>query len=160
VRENIRYGKLDATDDEIEMAAKVIGAHDFIIHLPEGYDTFVTEGATNLSMGQKQLIAFARVLVANPRILILDEATSSVDPYTELLIQRALWDLIENRTAFIIAHRLSTVRKADRIIVVEQGEIVEEGSHRKLIERNGLYSQLYQMQFKDVEKSNDQRDAQ
>jgi ATP-binding cassette subfamily B protein len=153
VRENIRYGKLEATDEEVEMAAKVIGAHDFIIHLPEGYDTIVAEGATNLSMGQKQLIAFARVLVADPRILILDEATSSVDPYTELVIQRALGDLIENRTAFIIAHRLSTVREADRIIVIEGGEIVEEGSHQELMERNGLYSQLYQMQFKDIEES-------
>jgi ABC-type multidrug transport system fused ATPase/permease subunit len=150
VRENIRYGKLEATEEEIERAAKVIGAHDFISRLPEGYDTVVAEGAVNLSMGQKQLIAFARVLVADPRILILDEATSSVDPYTELVIQRALGDLIENRTAFIIAHRLSTVREADRIIVIEGGEIVEEGSHRALMEREGLYSQLYQMQFKDI----------
>jgi len=156
VRENIRYGKLEATDEEIEMAAKVIGAHDFISHLPKGYDTIVAEGATNLSMGQKQLIAFARVLVADPRILILDEATSSVDPYTELVIQRALGDLIENRTAFIIAHRLSTVREANRIIVIEGGEIVEEGSHQELMERNGLYSQLYQMQFKDIEESSEQ----
>ena len=156
VRENIRYGKLDATNEEVERAAKVIGAHDFIIRLPEGYDTIVTEGATNLSMGQKQLIAFARVLVADPRILILDEATSSVDPYTELAIQIALEDLIENRTAFIIAHRLSTVRSADRIIVIEGGEIVEEGSHEELMRRKGLYSQLYQMQFKDIEKNDNQ----
>jgi len=156
VRENIRYGKLDATNEEVERAAKVIGAHDFIIRLPEGYDTVVTEGATNLSMGQKQLIAFARVLVADPRILILDEATSSVDPYTELIIQSALEDLIQNRTAFIIAHRLSTVRNADRIIVIDGGEIVEEGSHEELMRRKGLYSQLYQMQFKDIEKNDNQ----
>jgi len=151
VRENIRYGRLDATDEEVEAAAKVVGAHDFILRLPEGYETVVAEGASNLSVGQKQLISFARVVLADPRILILDEATSSVDPYTELVIQRALEGLVESRTTFIIAHRLSTVRRVDRIIVVDGGEIVEQGSHEELMARGGLYSRLYKMQFRDTE---------
>jgi len=149
IRENIRYGKQDATNDEVVEAAKSVGVHDFIERLPEGYDTEIQEGSTNISVGQRQLISFARALLVDPRILILDEATSSVDPYTELIIQQGLEQLLKNRTAFIIAHRLSTVRRADRIIVLNEGEIVEEGTHEKLMEKSGMYSQLYMMQFRE-----------
>ncbi len=148
VRENIRYGRLDATDEETVEAAKAVDAHDFITRLPEGYDTEVLEGGSNLSMGQKQLISFARALLADPRILVLDEATSSVDPYTELLIKEALEKLLRGRTSFVIAHRLSTVRNADRIVVLDEGRIIEEGTHSELLEKGGLYSQLYMVQFK------------
>jgi ATP-binding cassette subfamily B protein len=152
VKENIRYSKPEASDDAVVEAAKAVGAHDFIERLPEGYDTIIREGATNLSVGQRQLIAFARALLADPRILIMDEATSSVDPYTELLIRRALEKLLKNRTSLIIAHRLSTVRNADRIIVLDEGTIVEEGTHDELIARNGLYARLYRMQFRETEQ--------
>jgi ATP-binding cassette subfamily B multidrug efflux pump len=149
VRENIRYGKPEATDDDVMDAAKVIGAHDFIIRLPQGYDTVVQEGANNISIGQRQLISFARALLINPRILVLDEATSSVDPYTELVIQEALEKLLANRTSIIIAHRLSTIRNADRIAVIDHGEIVELGSHMELLAKGDLYSRLYRMQFRE-----------
>jgi ATP-binding cassette subfamily B protein len=149
VRENIRYGKPEATDDEVIAAAKVIGAHDFIIRLPQGYDTVVQEGASNISIGQRQLVSFARALLINPRILVLDEATSSVDPYTELVIQEALEKLLANRTSIIIAHRLSTIRNADRIAVIDHGEIVELGSHKELLAKGDLYSRLYRMQFRE-----------
>jgi ATP-binding cassette subfamily B protein len=151
VRENIRYGKPEATDEEIANVTKVVGAHDFINRLPEGYDTMIREGATNISIGQRQLIAFSRALLKNPRILILDEATSSVDPYTELIIQEGLEKLLENRTSIIIAHRLSTVRNADRIVVINQGEIAEMGNHQQLMKKEGLYSHLYNMQFREPE---------
>ncbi|MFB0543401.1 MAG: ABC transporter ATP-binding protein, partial [Candidatus Bathyarchaeia archaeon] len=127
VKENIKYGKPDATDEEVEAAAKAVNAHDFIMRLPEGYDTVIREGSTNISIGQRQLITFARAILVDPKILILDEATSSVDPYTELIIQKGLEKLMENRTAIIIAHRLSTVRNADKIVVIDYGEIVEMG---------------------------------
>ncbi len=130
-------------------AATVIGAHDFIIRLPQGYDTVVQEGASNISIGQRQLISFARALLINPRILVLDEVTSSVDPYTELVIQEALEKLLANRTSIIIAHRLSTIRNADRIAVIDHGEIVELGSHTELLEKGDLYSRLYRMQFRE-----------
>lgn len=149
VRENIRYGKQDATDSEVIAAAQSVGAHDFIERLPEGYDTEIQEGSSNISVGQRQLISFARALLVDPRILILDEATSSVDPYTELIIQKGLEKLLNNRTAFIIAHRLSTVRRADRIIVLRDGEIIEEGNHIELMAKSTLYRQLYMMQFRD-----------
>jgi ATP-binding cassette subfamily B protein len=149
VKENIRYSRPEASDEKVIEAAKAVGAHDFIERLPKGYDTIVREGATNLSIGQRQLVSFARALLADPRILIMDEATSSVDPYTELLIRRALEKLLKNRTALIIAHRLSTVRNADRIIVLDQGRIVEEGTHDQLIAKKGLYARLYHMQFKE-----------
>jgi ATP-binding cassette subfamily B protein len=149
VRENIRYGNPEASDDEVMDAAKVIDAHDFIIRLPQGYDTIVQEGASNISIGQRQLVSFARALLINPRILVLDEATSSVDPYTELVIQEALEKLLANRTSIIIAHRLSTIRNADRIAVIDNGEIVELGSHRELLEKGDLYSRLYRMQFRE-----------
>lgn len=151
IRENIRYGKPEAPDEEVIEATKVIGAHDFIMRLPQGYDTIIREGATNISIGQRQLISFARALLVNPRILVLDEATSSVDPYTELVIQEALEKLLANRTSIIIAHRLSTVRNADRIIVIDHGEIVELGSHQELMKKGELYSRLYKMQFRDPE---------
>jgi ATP-binding cassette subfamily B protein len=149
IRENIRYGRMEATDEEVINASKSVSAHSFIERLPEGYDTKIREGSSNISVGQRQLISFARALLVNPRIIILDEATSSVDPYTELIIQQGLEQLLKNRTAFIIAHRLSTVRRADRIIVLNDGEIVEEGTHDELMEKSGLYSQLYMMQFRE-----------
>jgi ABC-type multidrug transport system fused ATPase/permease subunit len=156
VRENIRYGRPEATDDDVVAAAQVIGAHDFIRRLPQGYDTVVQEGANNISIGQRQLISFARALLINPRILILDEATSSVDPYTELVIQDALEKLLANRTSIIIAHRLSTVRNADRIAVIDHGEIVELGSHQELMDRGALYSRLYHMQFREPATSEEE----
>ena len=143
VRENIRYGKLDATDEEIVAAAKAVHAHDFIMDLPDGYDTVVEERGSTLSAGQRQLIAFARVLLADPRILILDEATSSIDTRTEAIVQRGMDKLMEGRTVFVIAHRLSTVRNSDCIMVLEQGRIIERGSHDKLIKEQGRYYQLY-----------------
>ncbi|MEM3041515.1 MAG: ABC transporter ATP-binding protein [Nitrososphaerota archaeon] len=149
VKENIRYGKPDATDEQVIEAAKAVNAHEFILRLTEGYDTIIREGSTNISMGQRQLITFARAILANPKILILDEATSSVDPYTELAIQRGLDKLMENRTCIIIAHRLSTVRNADRILVIDNGEIVESGKHEQLLEKRGLYYRLYMRQFRD-----------
>jgi ABC-type multidrug transport system fused ATPase/permease subunit len=149
VSENIRYGTLDATQDEVEEAAKLVGVHDFIGRLPNGYNTEIQEGATNISVGQRQLISFARALLVDPRILILDEATSSIDPYTELIIQQGLEQLLKNRSAFIIAHRLSTVRRADLILVLNKGEIVEEGTHDELMKNMGIYTQLYTMQFRD-----------
>ncbi len=147
VRENIRYGRLDATDDEIVAAAKVANAHWFINHLPNGYDTMLTGDGTNLSQGQRQLIAIARAAVADPPVLILDEATSSIDTRTEALIERGMNTLMKGRTVFVIAHRLSTVRNADCILVLENGEIIERGNHDELIESKGRYYQLYTGQF-------------
>ncbi|MDH5688055.1 MAG: ABC transporter ATP-binding protein/permease, partial [Candidatus Bathyarchaeota archaeon] len=148
VKENIRYGKPDVSDEEVMEAAKAVGAHDFIVAMPEGYETDVRERGGRLSMGQRQLVSFARALLVNPRILIMDEATSSVDAYTELLIQRALKKILKGRTSIVIAHRLSTVRNADRIIVLDQGRIVEEGNHQQLMKQGGLYRRLYDMQFR------------
>lgn len=144
IRENIRYGRLDATDAEIEAAAKAVNAHDFIMRLEKGYDTELSERGGGLSVGQKQLLAFARTMVSNPKILILDEATSSIDTKTELLVQEGIEHLLAGRTAFVIAHRLSTIRKADRIFVVDDGKILEEGSAEELMAKKGLYYQLYQ----------------
>ena len=149
VRENIRYGRPEVTDEKVRDVAKIIGAHDFIMRLPQGYDMVIQEGANNISIGQRQLISFARALLINPRILVLDEATSSVDPYTELVIQEALEKLLANRTSIIIAHRLSTIRNADRIAVIDHGEIIELGSHKELLEKGGLYSRLYKLQFRE-----------
>jgi ATP-binding cassette subfamily B multidrug efflux pump len=149
VLENIRFGRLLATEEEVVEAAKAVGAHDFILRLREGYETPVEEGGLLLSVGQRQLVSFARALLANPRILILDEATSSVDTQTEQVIQKALARLLRGRTAFIIAHRLSTVINADRIIVLKQGQIVEQGTHSQLISEKGLYHQLYETGFTD-----------
>jgi len=150
VRENIRFGRLGATDGEIEAAAQAVGAHEFILRLRAGYDSPVEEGGVILSVGQRQLISFARALLADPRILILDEATSSVDTQTEQLIQRALARLLRGRTAFVIAHRLSTVVHADRIVVLEGGRIIEQGAHAELLARRGLYHRLYTSGFEDA----------
>lgn len=143
IRENIRYGKLDATDEEIEAAARAVNAHDFIMKLEKGYDTELSERGGGLSVGQKQLLAFARTMVSDPKILILDEATSSIDTKTELLVQEGIEHLLAGRTSFVIAHRLSTIRKADRIFVVDDGKILEEGNAEELMARKGLYYQLY-----------------
>ena len=144
IRENISYGRLDATDEEIEAAAQAVNAHDFIMKLEKGYDTELSERGGGLSVGQKQLLAFARTMVSDPKILILDEATSSIDTKTELLVQEGIEHLLAGRTSFVIAHRLSTIRKADRIFVVDDGKILEEGSAEELMEKKGLYYQLYQ----------------
>jgi len=151
IRENIRYGRLEATDEEVEAAAKAVGAHEFIMRLPDGYDTEVRERGEKLSMGERQLICLARALVAEPQILILDEATSSIDPYTELIIQDALLKLFKGRTSIVIAHRLSTVRRSDRIYVMDDGQVVESGTHAQLLAKGGTYSRLYEMQFKPQE---------
>ena len=149
IRENIRYGRLDATDAEIEEAARMVDAEDFILAMEKGYETDVGEGGNRLSTGQKQLISFARALLANPAIFVLDEATSSVDTETEQKIQHAIQTALEGRTSFIIAHRLSTIRTADRILVIQNGQITEEGSHRELLRKKGYYYNLYTNQFKD-----------
>ncbi|MFZ1793832.1 MAG: ABC transporter ATP-binding protein [Anaerolineae bacterium] len=149
VADNIKYGKLDATREQIEAAAKTANAHEFIMRLKDGYDTMLGERGGGLSQGQRQLISISRAILANPRILILDEATSSVDTYTESLIQKALERLMEGRTSFVIAHRLSTVRKADQILVLRDGQIVERGTHDGLLTQNGLYADLYRRQFRD-----------
>jgi ATP-binding cassette, subfamily B, multidrug efflux pump len=149
VAENIRFGRLAATDAEVEDAARAVGAHDFIIKLRKGYETSVEEGGVMLSVGQRQLLSFARALLANPRILILDEATSSVDTQTEQIIQRALVRLLKGRTSFVIAHRLSTIKNADRIVVIHDGRVIEQGSHNELLARQGMYYDLYQTGFQD-----------
>ena len=143
VRENIAFGRPDATDDEIRAAAVAVGAHEFIEALPDGYATDVQERGSRLSIGQRQLVAFARALLADPRILILDEATSSVDIPTEARIEEALETLLRDRTAFVVAHRLSTIRRADMIVVLEHGEVIEAGTHSELIARRGRYFSLY-----------------
>jgi ATP-binding cassette, subfamily B, multidrug efflux pump len=148
VRDNIRYGRQDATEEEILLAARSVGAHEFIEKMELGYDTPVHERGSRLSIGQRQLIAFARAVLKDPKILILDEATSSVDAYTELVIQKALERLLLGRTSLIIAHRLSTIRSADLILVLDQGRIVERGQHKDLLEKRGVYAKLYEMQFK------------
>ncbi len=147
IKENIRYGKLSASDEEVERAAKLVNAHDFIVRLPKGYDTEVGEGGGLLSTGQKQLISFARAILADPAIFILDEATSSIDTETEQLIQEAIETVLEGRTSFIIAHRLSTVRFADLILVIRDGKVQERGNHEELMKARGYYYQLYTNQF-------------
>jgi ATP-binding cassette subfamily B protein/subfamily B ATP-binding cassette protein MsbA len=151
VKENIRFGRLDATDEEIEAAARAVGADPFIRNLRSGYETQVAEGGVMLSVGQRQLVSFARALLADPRILILDEATSSVDTQTEVLIQKALAELLKGRTAFVIAHRLSTIVNADCIALIDGGRIVEIGKHRELLALDGGYANLYRMGFADQE---------
>jgi ATP-binding cassette subfamily B protein len=145
--ENIRYGRLDATDEEVIQAAKLANADSFIRHLPDGYNTMITADGMNLSQGQRQLLAIARAAVADPPVLILDEATSSIDTRTEMLIQKGMDQLMEGRTVFVIAHRLSTVRNANAIMVIENGEIIERGDHEDLLEQRGKYYQLYTGMF-------------
>lgn len=147
IMDNIRYGKLDATDEEVIAAAKVVRAHDFIVQFEDGYNTEVNEKGTRLSVGQRQLISFARALLANPKILILDEATSSIDTKTELLLQEGLNNLLKGRTSFIIAHRLSTIKNATKILFIQDGQIVEAGTHDELIDLQGNYFNLYNAQF-------------
>lgn len=147
VRENIRYGRLDATDAEIEEAARAVGAHEFIMRLEKGYDTLLSERGGGLSIGQKQLLAFARTFVSMPGILILDEATSSIDTRTELIVQQGIESLLAGRTSFVIAHRLSTIQKADRIFVIDEGGIVEEGTAAELFAKKGAYYNLYMAQY-------------
>lgn len=147
IRDNIRYGRLSATDEEIEEAARAVNAHDFIMKLEQGYDTEISERGARLSIGQRQLLAFARTMVSKPGILILDEATSSIDTHTELLVQSGIEALLRGRTSFVIAHRLSTIRKADRIFVIDQGRIMEAGNHEELMALHGAYYQLYKSQF-------------
>jgi ATP-binding cassette subfamily B protein len=149
IRDNIRFGKPEASDEMVIEAAKMVGAHKFIMNLPGGYDYIIQEGSSNISIGQRQLISFARAIITNPDILILDEATSSIDPYTELVIQNALKNLLSNRLVIIIAHRLSTIRLCDEIVVIDHGTIVEKGTHEELMKTEGIYSSFYRMQFKE-----------
>ena len=150
IKDNIRYGKLNATDEEIIAAAKAVNAHDFIMKLEKGYDTEISERGARLSIGQRQLLAFARTMVSEPRILILEEATSSIDTHTEILVQQGIEELLKGRTSFVIAHRLSTIKKADKIFVVDKGKICEAGNHEELMERKGAYYELYQAQFRSI----------
>jgi ATP-binding cassette, subfamily B, multidrug efflux pump len=152
IKENIRFGRLDATDDEVIEAARTVGADEFVERLPHSYDAQVGEGGSALSVGQRQLVSFARALLADPRILILDEATSSIDTHTEQIIQRALERLLRGRTAFVIAHRLSTITKADQIVVIHDGRIVERGTHQELLAKHGMYYDLYTMSFRREQK--------
>jgi ATP-binding cassette subfamily B multidrug efflux pump len=148
ILENIRYGRLDATDGEVMEAAKAVNAHEFIMELEDGYRTQVSERGSKLFVGQRQLISFARALLVDPRILILDEATSSIDTHTEILVQEALEKLLKGRTSFVIAHRLSTIRNADRIMIVDDNRIIETGTHQELMERRGFYYSLHMSQYR------------
>jgi ATP-binding cassette subfamily B protein len=148
IRENIRYGRLDATDEEVEEASRAVGLHELVLQLPDGYDTAIRERGRNLSVGQRQLISFARALLADPRILILDEATANIDTVTELIVQQGLRRLLRGRTAVVIAHRLSTIKGADNIVVLQAGHIIEQGTHAELLQRNGAYATLYAMGFR------------
>ena len=147
ISDNIRFAKLDATEYEVVDAAKTANVHHFIRTLPDGYEMVLNKEASNISQGQKQLLTIARVVIADPKILILDEATSSVDTRLEMLIQKAMKKVMKGRTSFVIAHRLSTIRDADLILVMDQGEIVEQGTHESLLAKNGLYEMLYNSQF-------------
>ena len=154
IMENLRYGKLDATDEEVYKAASAAYADRFIMTQKYGYDTVLSEDTKNISQGQKQLLTIARAILSNPRVLILDEATSSVDTRTEELIQGAMDNLIKDRTSFIIAHRLSTIRNADLILVLKDGDIVEQGNHDELMAKDGFYKKLYDSQYEDLEGVN------
>ena len=150
--DNIRYSRRDATDEEVIEASKAVCAHDFIMEFPDGYNTYVNEGGSSLSAGQKQLIAFARALLADPEILILDEATSSIDTETEIALQQGLDRLLQGRTSFIVAHRLSTIKNSSRIMYIKDKNIAECGSHEELIEKKGNYYNLYMAQYRFFEE--------
>ena len=150
IRENIRYGRLEASDEEVEAAAAVVGADRFIQRLPDGYETELGESGGGFSQGQRQLLSIARAILAEPAVLILDEATSSVDTRTEMLLQKAMIQLRQGRTSFIIAHRLSTIRDADEILVIDDGEIIERGNHRDLMARDTFYRRMYHGQFEQA----------
>jgi ATP-binding cassette subfamily B protein len=150
IADNIRYARPLASDDEVIAAAKVANAHDFIMRMQKGYQTPVLERAANLSLGQRQLIAIARAVLADPRVLILDEATSNIDSQTELLVQQALAKLLAGRTSLVIAHRLSTIRAADEVLVLDAGRVIERGTHQQLLARRGHYFDLYQQQFAEA----------
>ena len=153
IMENIRYGRLDASDEDVIRAAKAAHVHRFVQTLPGGYNMELNEEATNVSQGQKQLLTIARAILADPKILILDEATSSVDTRTEVLIQKAMDNLMKGRTSFVIAHRLSTIRDADLILVMKDGDIVEQGTHEELLSENGFYAELYNSQFESTDQT-------
>jgi len=153
IEENIRYGKPSASIEEVIEAAKMANAHQFISQMPDGYQTRIQEGGVNLSVGQRQLLTIARAILTDPKVLILDEATANIDTITEVLIQQALERLLFERTAIVIAHRLSTVRKADWIYVIDQGKILEQGTHNELLEQKGMYFDLYERQFVEGEKN-------
>ena len=152
VRENIAYGRPDATDEEIIAAAKASHAHSFIKRLPQGYDAMISENGGNISQGQKQLLCIARVMLADPPMLILDEATSNIDTITEIRVQKAFAKMMEGRTSFVVAHRLSTIKEADIILAMNKGKIVEQGTHEELLARNGFYANLYNSQFVRTEE--------
>ena len=151
VKENIKYQNLHVSDASMIAAAKMVGAHQFIMNLPNGYDTLLAERGSNISLGERQLLSFARAVTSNPRILILDEATANIDSYTESQIQSALGSLLKDRTAIVIAHRLSTIRGADKIVVMEKGNVVEVGRHHELIANSGPYAKQYEKNFSSLE---------
>jgi ABC-type multidrug transport system fused ATPase/permease subunit len=153
IKENIRYGRLEASDEEVIAAAQAVGLHELVERLPQGYETPIRERGRNLSMGQRQLISFARALLADPRILILDEATANIDTMTEMIVQQGLRRLLQGRTAIVIAHRLSTIKNADNIVVLQQGRVVEQGTHSELLQRNGVYASLYAMGFRHTSEA-------
>ena len=151
IKENIEYGRFGATKEEIIEAAKVANVHHFIKTLPDGYDMFLNEEASNISQGEKQLLTIARAIISDPAILILDEATSSVDTRLELLLQKAMQNIMKGRTSFVIAHRLSTIRNADLILVMDEGNIIEQGNHEELMKKGGFYEKLYNSQFSKLQ---------
>jgi subfamily B ATP-binding cassette protein MsbA len=157
VKENIRFGRPDATDEEVIEAAKAAFAHDFIMDMPQGYDTMIGERGVRISGGQKQRVTIARAIIRNPSILILDEATSSLDTESEHQVQKALEQLMKNRTTIVIAHRLSTIQNASRIIVMSGGRVIQEGTHDELLTQGGLYQELYNMQFMSTESKEESK---